>query len=117
LTPSTREKNVPKIFDLFGLGCDDLAEARRPVERVSPVTFQSHESLYWGGDYFAARSPRVGEITIRHDFNAFTGELTEPKFPDMPILVSVSEPPEPDGLKQSLLSAGPEVRFLRSDEV
>lgn len=108
---------MPKIFDLFGLRCDDLEEARRLVERVLPVTFQLHESLYWGGDYFAARSPRVGKITIRHNFNAFTGKLTEPKFPDMPILVAVSEPPEPDGLKQSLLSAGPEVQFLRRDEV
>lgn len=108
---------MPRIYDSFGLRCDDIEEARVLLERVLPVKLVLHESEFWGGDYYGVRSPEVGEITVRRNFNEFTNELTEPSFPDQTILVSVSTPPDPDGLKALLLAAGPAVSFLRRDEV
>ena len=106
---------MAKIFDMYGLDCDDLDQARVTVEAALSVGFELRDSLYWGGAYYLARAPEYGKIAIRSNLNTFTGKLGEPESPGSRFLVAVSEPPDPDLVKERLVGAG--LQFLRRDEV
>jgi hypothetical protein len=67
--------------------------------------------MYWGGEYFRAKTPELGEVAVRSNFNRFTGALNERAFPDCRFIVSVSVPADPDGVKQRLLDGG--LTFLK----
>jgi len=106
---------VTKIFDTYGLDCDDLEQARVMVEGALSIVFELRDSLYWGGAYYLARAPEYGKIVIRPNLNTFTGELGEPASPGSRFIVAVSEPPDPDLVKNRLVGAG--LQSLRRDEV
>lgn len=106
---------MKKTFDVYCAGGCDLAAARLRVERALRVSLVVHESMYWGGEYYRVQTPDLGEVTVRPNFNSFTGALNERAFPDCRIVVSVSVPADPDRVKQQLLDAG--LTFLKRTEV
>jgi hypothetical protein len=106
---------MTKIVDTYGLDCDDLEQARATVEGALSVPFGLRDSLYWGGAYYLARAPEYGKMAIRPNLNTFTGKLGEPESPGSRFIVAVSEPPDPDLVRERLVGAG--LQFLRRDEV
>ncbi len=102
---------MPSTFDTYCAESDDLEGARAQVEKTLSLELVPHESHFWGGDYYLTRSDEWGKIAVRRNFNRFTGQLTEAEFPDCSILVSVSDAPDPDRMKDRLVAGG--LRFLK----
>ncbi len=102
---------MPSTFDTYCAVSEDLDGARTQVEETLAIELALHDSHFWGGDYYLARSQEWGKIAVRRNLNRFTGELTEAEFPDCTILVSVSDAPDPDRMKERLVEGG--LRFLK----
>lgn len=97
--------NVSKTFDTYCIDAPDLDAARQSIERVLPIKFVEHESMFWGGIYYLANSDKFGEIAVRYNYNSYTCELNEPSHPECKIIVSVSEPPHPEAVESLLAKA------------
>jgi hypothetical protein len=97
---------MTKTFDIYCIEAADLDAARQHMERVLPVQFVLHESAFWGGDYYLASSDEFGKITIRRNYNSYTGQLNEPAHPDCQIVVSVSVPLHPNALSARFAQNG-----------
>lgn len=97
---------MTKIFDTYCSGAAELEPARLKLEGVLSVQCVLHESDFWGGEYYIARSAEIGKIAIRKNRNRFTGGLNVPEFPDCDIIVSVSAAPDPDIIRSRLLAGG-----------
>lgn len=104
-----------KTFDVYCVGANDLVAARLRVERALRVSLVLHESMYWGGEYYRAQTLETGEVTVRSNFNTFTGKLNERAFPDCRFIVSVSVPADPERVKQQLVDGG--LTFLKRTEI
>jgi len=102
---------MEETFDTYCIDAGDLEVARDRVESALPVTFVLHDSMYWGGDYYLAKSNDLGKITIRRNANSFTGALNEAAFPDCQMIISVSAPPDPQAIEAKLVAHG--LRLLR----
>jgi hypothetical protein len=95
-----------KVFDKYCIDASGLESARERVEAVLPIRLVLHESMFWGGDYYLFESDEFGEIAIRRNQNSYTGELNEPDYPDCQLVVSVSEPRNPDAVAARLAESG-----------
>jgi hypothetical protein len=106
---------MAKTFDTYCIDAADLDVARARLEAAIPVKFALHESMFWGGDYYLAKSPEIKSMTIRRNFNSFTKALNEERFPDCHMVVSVNEPSDPQALEAVLVAHG--LRLLRRSVV
>jgi len=97
---------MSRTFDTYCIEAIDLEDARERLEAVLSIRLVLHESMFWGGDYYLAKSDSFGEITIRRNYNSYTKELSEPNYPDCQIIVSVSVPLDPDALAAQLAEGG-----------
>ena len=106
---------MAKTFDTYCIDAADLEVARERLEAAIPMKFALHDSMFWGGDYYLARSADIKSMTIRRNFNSFTKALNEALFPDCQMIVSVSEPSDPQALEAVLVAHG--LRLLRRSVV
>ncbi|HTF53531.1 MAG TPA: hypothetical protein VK735_39315 [Pseudonocardia sp.] len=103
--------------DLYGAKDRTLDELRTAVATVLNITFEAHESLYLGGDYFRSRGPAGEHLEILRNDSGFEedGEdednLIEPDFSDYSVLLRVNSTKRGDELKDRL-AAVPGLVFL-----
>ena len=105
-----------KAYDLYGVACSDLEEARAKVEPVLGVRLAVHESDCRCGEYYAHK--RVGEqhFILQRNYDSFENEWTEPDSQDKSFLLYVNETDRCDGLRGALERVDG-VALLKQEEI
>ncbi len=91
-----------KIFDTYGINSDSLAEAKCMVENALNLSLESHESSYWGGEYFRAIAEKDEEFQLIANWDDSEKEWISPKFQEYPFILFVNRTQRSRALKQLL---------------
>lgn len=94
------------VYDLYGVVCGDLAEARSQVEAALGVSLAAHESSYRCGDYYRYNDAGQEHFILQRNYDSFDDEWTVPEREDMPVLLYVNETSRADELRQRLERVG-----------
>jgi hypothetical protein len=98
---------------LFGFRSGALAAAADAVARSLGVTFELHDSVWRGGDYYVHEAGSEKIIIQRNNDGGPATEPAEEDFPDYPVLVYVeTERPEP--VMEQMRKCLPHPEVLRS---
>lgn len=81
---------MKRLGSTYGFGKDDLELVRAEVQRMLGVCFEEHESSYLG-QYYLAKTEQGETLQLMANFNPVEQELNEPEFPDMPVLVHITD--------------------------
>lgn len=78
------------MCDLYGFISADLTQISKDLESVLGVSFELHDSLFHGGDYylFRKRKPLIEELILQRNAE-LEDELAEPEFSEYQILLYV----------------------------
>ena len=103
---------------ILGSQLDQLDELRTQIESYISVSFELHDSLYHGGDYFLGNVASCrSEIMVKRNFDVVDRAPVLEEYSDTPLLVYISGNSEVDSLSDQLLAAIPSLRRLERDEV
>jgi hypothetical protein len=104
------------VYDLYGIGYEDLDEAKGALEHALAVRFAAHESGYRGGAYY--RHQGLGEevFILQRNHDPFEDEWAEPENREHPFLLYVDDTPRSDELRRKL-EVLDRVVLLRHDEI
>ena len=91
-----------KVYDLYGVACSDLEEARAKVEPVLGVSLVAHESDYHCGEYYGYRDVGEEHFILQRNYDSFDTEWTEPDSQDKPFLLYVNETDRSNELREAL---------------
>lgn len=76
------------IYVTYGVSISDIHTVKSDLERLFDVTFEFHESDYWG-EYYLARFPDQQNIKI--GFNFVDDDWREENHKEYPILLELNE--------------------------
>lgn len=99
--------------ELYGWRAGALEEIAQRTGQALGVTFELHDSDYWGGDYFLWRGEGA-KLTIQRNFRDDEGYLVEEAFASHPVISFATR--LGDDRRRSL-QAVPGVELLRSTEL
>jgi hypothetical protein len=107
------------VFDIYGLAERDIDAEALALSQSLSLSFQPHESSFWG-DYYLARSADWKEqIRLLENFNDMKNAWNKPEFQKYPLIleVSVTSPARAHEIEKSLLNAkGLKAVLLRRKE-
>lgn len=69
---------------------DDMDTTQRRIGAALGVTFALHDSFFYGGDYFLAKSDNL-RISVQRNFVEDDGDLTRPELPDHQVVVYLTQ--------------------------
>jgi hypothetical protein len=78
------------VADLYGLTVRDIERVGRTLSRVLELSFQPHESTFWGDYYLAHSSDWKEQLRLLDNFNQLTGAWNKPEFQKYPLILEVS---------------------------
>lgn len=104
-----------KTYDLYGLSCRNLEEAKARVEPALGVTLIAHESGYHCGDYYRYKDVGEEHFILQRNFDDLEGEWTEPANQDQPLLLYVNETDRSAELRDALEQVDGVVRLRHQD--
>lgn len=105
-----------KVYDLYGIVCQDLEEARAKVEAVLGVPLVAHESGYHCGEYYRYKDVGEEHFVLQRNFDSVEAEWTDPSRQDKPFLLYVNETSRSAELRESLEQVGG-VELLKHQEI
>jgi hypothetical protein len=73
-------------YDLYGFEIEKLSAARKILEEILQVRFNTHDSLYFGV-YHMAKGIKGDKISIKRNFDPQEEEYLEPEFPNVDVLI------------------------------
>lgn len=105
-----------KVYDLYGIACSELEEAKGQAELALGVDLQAHESGHHCGDYY--RHDAVGQehLILHRNFDSFEAEWTEPEHQDQAFLLYVNETSRSAAIRTRLENLNT-IRLLRHQEL
>lgn len=108
---------MKKLGATFGIRDCDLESAREQIQRILGVQFEGHESSYWG-EYYLAKTASGESVQLAPNRNEAEEELNEPDFPDVLLLVNVTDILDDDRLAQlrRALEADGRISLLKTVE-
>ena len=78
------------VFDLYGLLGIDIDTAATLLTETLQVSFDPHDSDFWGEYYLAHNEDWTEEISLKENFNKMEDEWNNPEFKDYPLTLEVS---------------------------
>jgi hypothetical protein len=92
---------VPSVYDLYGVGYDDLEEARAALEHALALRFVAHESSYLG-EYYRQQGMGEEEFVLRRNHDPIDDEWAEPDSRAYAFLLYVDRTPRSDEVHRKL---------------
>lgn len=80
------------IADLYGLSGRDIDKGAHVLSRTLALSFQPHESTFWGDYYLARNSDWSEQLRLLENFNQTTNAWNKPEFQKYPLILEVSVP-------------------------
>ncbi len=69
---------------------DDMDTTQRRIAAALGVTFALHDSFFFGGDYYLAKSDHL-RISVQRNFVEDDGDLTRPELPEHQVVVYITQ--------------------------
>jgi hypothetical protein len=103
------------IYDLYGCLTVGLEEAKNVLETTLDIKFESHDSVYQGGDYFRSGKTTDEHFVLKRNLDLFDNEAAEMSFAEYPVLFYVNGTSRSLDLQQKLVQKEKSIVLLRHE--